>query len=568
MASNITIKALGLPSDLAEYFTGLLMRKISARTEVTFSTLSEDSLSIQLRLDPAIPEDGFRISDGAAGEIRIEGANRRGLIYAIGKFLRTAVFEDDSGKGIHPGAWRGLSIPVKPVRGMYFATHFHNFYHRAPVEEVEKYVEDLALWGYNAVTVWFDMHHFRSIQDPEAQELISRLHAVLNAAYNIGLKPGLLVLGNEAYADSPEDLRAEWRGGQNGYFSDLPMYRLELCPNKPAAYDLLLHWRREVFEAFADIPMEFVWIWPYDQGGCGCADCAPWGGNGFLKIARPVAQMARHYFPNAKLVLSTWYFDCYTAGEFEVFARQMQNDTGWVDYLLAEYPGKYPEYILEHGTPGGLPLIGFPEISMFQSGPWGGYGANPLPEYLSRMWAEAGERLSGGFPYSEGIFEDINKVIIAQYYWQGQGKPEDAILEYANLYFSSLLKVEITRAAQILETTNCRERLQNGQAEWIPHSPDATGVEQFVIAHPEGVDQAYGILKEVDGKLPRHLRDSWRWRILLLRGMIDHELAHNNFQSTDACEAAFEELIRIYHAEDAIWAVRPPARRNRVVDWG
>ena len=50
---------------------------------------------------------------------------------------------------------------------MYLATHFRNFYHRAPIQEVEAYIEDLALWGYNAITVWFDRHHYSSIHDPK-----------------------------------------------------------------------------------------------------------------------------------------------------------------------------------------------------------------------------------------------------------------------------------------------------------------------------------------------------------------------------------------------------------------
>ena len=54
---------------------------------------------------------------------------------------------------------------------MYFASHFHNFYHDAPVEAVERYVGELALWGINALMVWYDMHHFTGIDDPAAQAM-------------------------------------------------------------------------------------------------------------------------------------------------------------------------------------------------------------------------------------------------------------------------------------------------------------------------------------------------------------------------------------------------------------
>ena len=84
---------------------------------------------------------------------------------------------------------------------------------------------------------------------------------------------------------------------------------------------------------------------------------------------------------------------------------------------------------------------------------------------------EAGSQLAGGFPYSEGIFEDINKAIVAMYYWQGQGQPQDAILEYANYAFSSIYKGEVARAVQMLETANRRERHASRKPEWIRRMP-------------------------------------------------------------------------------------------------
>ena len=61
--------------------------------------------------------------------------------------------------------------------------------------------------------------------------------------------------------------------------------------------------------------------------------------------------------------------------------------------------------------PGGFPLLNFPEISMWNQGPWGGYGANPFPNRLQQRMNEIKGKLSGGFPYSEGIYEDLNEVI-------------------------------------------------------------------------------------------------------------------------------------------------------------
>ena len=153
------------------------------------------------------------------------------------------------------------------------------------------------------------------------------------------------------------------------------------------------------------------------------------------------------------------------------------------------------------------------------------------------------------------------------YYWQGQGQPQDAILEYANYAFSSLLQGEVTRAVQLLETSNRRERRANRKPEWMPPDTQAVDEEQFVIADTSNCQQAFDLLTAVDDQLAPAQRSSWRWRILYFRGLIDNELAQHDFRATQACEDAFAELIRIYHAEEAIWAVRPPAKANRVVGW-
>jgi hypothetical protein len=564
MAHSLLVRFEGVPVETVTFLAGLLTRRLNERCSVPVRLDGNAEMELSFRLDAGLGEEGYRVADELTGGLVISSGGPRGLLYGLGKFLRDAVY----GPGeINPGSWRGESHPAKAVRGIYFATHFHNFYHDAPLEEVERYVEELGLWGTNALTVWFDLHHYNSIQDPDAQAMIVRLHTILAAARRAGLMAGLLVLGNEGYASSPLELRADWTPGHDGCFKQLAHYHVEVCPSKPGGLDLILKWHREVFEAFADIRLDFVWIWPHDQGGCSCADCAPWGGNGFLRVARPTAQLARDYFPQARLILSTWYFDTMIEGEWKTFDQAMQSDSEWVDYIMAEFPGKFPDYILQNGVPAGLPLLGFPEISMFQSAPWGGFGANPLPRYIEAMWKEAGAVLSGGFPYSEGIFEDINKAVVAWYYWNGGGDPIEAVREYANLEYSSQAVEKITRAIFLLETSNRRVRQVGQNPEWMSRPGDPAGDEQFIIANPGGIETAFALLEEVDRSLAADQRQAWRWRVLYLRGLIDLELSRNEFRTNPRIEQAYEELIRIYSAEDAIWAVRPPAQRNRHLTW-
>jgi hypothetical protein len=167
---------------------------------------------------------------------------------------------------------------------------------------------------------------------------------------------------------------------------------------------------------------------------------------------------------------------------------------------------------------------------------------------LQSLWDAAGTHLIGGFPYSEGIFEDMNKAICAQLYWQ-PGKPtSQAVREYVAFEYSPDVVDEVSAAVEILERS-------------LPRSwQNADGVPRFVVKDPSGVDQAWRLVQAADRKLTPYARGSWRWRLLHLRALIDHELLHNDFAVSEAGEAALQELTAMYHAQRAAYTISPPTR--------
>jgi len=313
----------------------------------------------------------------------------------------------------------------------------------------------------------------------------------------------------------------------------------------------MLKWVEERLVVFGDIAPDYLWIWPYDTGGCPCPSCAPWGANGFLAIAEPTARLYRKHFPHGKVILSTWFFDRFTEGEWAGIDAAFRVKPDWVDFIMVDNVGdKFPDHPLRHGVPGGFPMLSFPEISMVDSF-WGGNGANPLPGRFQALWDEAGAHLVGGFPYSEGIYEDINKAVVAQFQWRGDRKALDTLREYIAFEYSPEVVEEVVEAVEILERNN-----QHSLGE-------QDGIDTMPMENSTDADKAWATLNEVDALLPPWARKSWRWRVLLLRAMIDAELAANDFRITDRCELAFQELVGIYHAQNAAFAVSPPTREAR-----
>lgn len=156
------------------------------------------------------------------------------------------------------------------------------------------------------------------------------------------------------------------------------------------------------------------------------------------------------------------------------------------------------------------------QISMWGMSPWGGYGANPLPGHLQQP---------------EGIYEDLNKVISSQFYWDPKRTAEETVREYAASEFSPDVADDVLRAVRILEANHRRKK---------------GGFERS----PQQTAEARELLVRAEGKLTPQARRGWRWRILYLRALIDDELNKSGGKPRgSALKEAFAELVRIYHAE-------------------
>jgi hypothetical protein len=513
---------------------------------------------VEMAIEQGIGKEGFRIEDRKDGGVRIVGNDERGLVAGAGKFLRASRYDQG---GFTPGTWRGTSVPTRQSRGIYFATHFHNFYHEAPVKEIQYYTEDLALWGLNELVVWYDMHHFNGFEDPEAVVFRERLRAILLAAKRIGMDVSLVVVGNEAYGNSPDDLRAAPGGGRGGY------YPCAVCPAKPDGMKYILKILGEQFDWAADLNPRSVWIWPYDQGGCGCAECKPWGSKGFMKCVEEVGKLARRKMPGTKILLSTWYMD---KAELTSVMKQLGERKDLVDGMINEdniLPGAAGLGGVDQQSSGatpllnqGLPIVGFPEISMHNTFPWGGFGATPLTARAQAQWNAQKQGLAGGYPYSEGIYEDLTKIVYSQFYWNDQ-PAADTVKEYIAFEFSPDVVAEVAGVVKILEQ-NHHWRWWPGKLEglklamnWFP----SKGVKPQ--ADP-GAEEAYATMRRIDGLLTSQAKKSWRWRQLYLRALLDAELKANGGAPNDKCNEAFAELIGIYHAQNAQPHVRPPLPKD------
>lgn len=187
---------------LVEKSLACLRRIVGERTGIAVVDAPIEEAALVLDVQPGIGAEGFRIEEGADGRITIAGDCERGLLYGVGKLLHDASY--DAGQ-FTPGCWRGVSVPQCPLRGIYFALH-GNFYSHASLDELERYMEELALWGIN--TLAFHLPLPVDGASPEARAMHARNHELLRRARNIGMRLALLNSINCGLADAPKEALA------------------------------------------------------------------------------------------------------------------------------------------------------------------------------------------------------------------------------------------------------------------------------------------------------------------------------------------------------------------------
>lgn len=523
--------------------------------------LPENGPGLVFALDAALGREEFRLAMAPPGRLEVAAGSELGLIFGLGKMLRTGRFA--AGEFAF-GDWRGSDRPQGTVRGMYYASHFHNWYHVASDEELTRYTEDLALWGVNTLMAILPAINLEGWDDPATKTALERLRRLGGIAKGLGM--GFAIgLGNTWFRGTPKHLLAAplpdlaQRHGNSGF---------PICPSHPEGRALILDNCRQLFEQLAPVGLDYLCLWPYDEGGCGCPACSPWGANGYYRLSRDMTLLARHHFPALKAILSTWGFDTPPEGEWEGVARQLAQGNGWLDYILADAHENFPAYPLQHPAPGGLPFLNFPEISMWELFPWGGYGANPLPLRMQRLWRQAGHLLAGGFPYSEGIFEDLNKVVAVRFYWDRNLTAQQTLAEYIAYEFSPAVVDDVLRLLRQLESahlqaarTGIRTRVDgfqgNPQCQAAAHEADmalqlleAALDEEGLpreLAHAK-IHESWALAETVAAQLPAWAARGWRWRILYLRALLDRERLAGGGLATPAAEAALRELIELFHA--------------------
>lgn len=548
---------------MSEYEDIIFIRSLKRKFTERCCDIDSLNLELSFSIDSCMNEDEYKVSSDGSFFSFISGG-LIGLYSAAGSWLRKSDFD---GYGNFKPFTGNISLkPDNPIHGMYFASHFGNYYVGAPIDELENYIEDLAFNGCNALMAWYDMHHFSSVDVPASRDAIAQILRVFTHATKVGMKTVLTTLANEAFSSSPQELRAEWTA-QNGYHAH-PQghYHLEVCPSREGGIDEIIRERSEMLSAFDGIRIDYITIWPYDQGGCTCEKCTPWGANGFIKTLDALLRFYNDVLPESRILCSTWYFDRFITGEWsafnDIFSQRCKDNPLYekIEYLFGYFANEepVPDFIRNGDFPGGKRMIAFPEISMHGAYPWGAYGANPMPSRFSNNYLSNGNLYCGALPYSEGIYEDINKFLMIGFYSEKDSSAHQLLRDYAKFEFClpDVYCDDFIRLTEILERTLGRYcSVKEGEGSKYERAV-------CCLSNPSEIEEECILADKLNDVISPEMKKAWRWRIIYLRTRIDLDIKMNGGKLSEKQIEYANELCDIYHAENAYVYVTPLTQRG------
>ena len=322
-----------------------------------------------------------------------------------------------------------------PFCELYAPGHFGNWYEVASQGEMRKILSEAQFWGYTCYGDWFDT---LDCVDPFADDgqydlgnaLWDRKKVHFKTAQSLGLSTDLLITPNHVFRNQ---LKPKWLADTGGrVFGQL------ICPRKPGAEEVILDNHRRLLADLtaSGVRLNSISAAPYDYGGCHCEKCQPWILT-FADLACKIHKIAQEYHPGIELRFIGWWW---SSEEHRLFAEWMDDHAPDEAVSMALHIPYDRTRVADGPLPRGCQRYAFVHIGYAEeSKPRDVYGRTG-PVVAAKRISETVENLkkqsvSGVVAYSEGIFDDVNKALLAGLYVGKHDSRERVLSAYAARYF-------------------------------------------------------------------------------------------------------------------------------------
>ncbi len=436
---------------------------------------------------PALRPEGYLLrvdSSGPDPTVWIVGADPRGALYGVGAFLRNV----DWAKGrlaIEADLYIATA-PASPIRGHqlgYRATA--NSWDAWTVAQFDQYIRELALFGVNSI-------ENIPFQDPRDNPLMKVPRREMNRAMSAICRR----YGLDYWVWTPADI-------------DLA---------DAAKRSALLARFDELFADSVELTGVFV---PGGDPGHNPPELV-------MPLLEDIARRMAPKHPKAKVWLSLQGFD--SKKEEAVYRYIDEKLPLWLGGLVAG-PSSPPIARTRLRLSARYQLRLYPDLThnkicQYQVPNWdqayaltlGREAVNPRPAEYALIHNRFAPASDGFISYSDGVHDDVNKIVWSALAWNPSQPVRDILIDYARLHFESSLAPEIADAILALERN------------WNGPLADNGAVEATLLAW-----------RKLEEKAP-HLESNWRWQMCLLRAVYDPYVRHRLLYET-RLEAAANAVL-------------------------
>lgn len=397
-----------------------------------------------------------------------------------------------------------------PVRELYAPAHFGNSYEVMSADEMSAYLAEVKWMGFNSYSDWFtatDVNDPYSPQhaDEKSRSRFKKKKAIYLAAQEAGLALNVIICPNHVYVNQLADKEIAATKGRR-------IQGQLICPSTPRGREIILANHRNWFAdtAKAGITFNTVTAFAYDYGGCACDQCSPWILTS-AQLTKEIHEIAKEYHPQ----IEPWYCSWWWSGEdHQLFNEWAASEApGWLKGMTMhiEYNQTRPKNV---AVPEGCRKLAFVHIGYGERGGYATYGKmGPVfgPKRIPATIAELKNLGFDGFQaYSEGRFDDVNKMVLAGLASGTQPNADAALEAYARRYLRAT-ETDATRWTELLK--QCVD----------PVSPTESR-------------------KELDS-LAKKVLGNWRieqWRSRLF--LVEHERAKNAERFLDAQDKLYRDV--------------------------
>ena len=441
----------------------------------------------QLPSQPGGGAEGFRIQ-AAPGAVLVAGNDERGVLFGTGALLRNLSM--DRGRLELRDDFRLTTAPRYALRGHQLGYRPKvNTYDGWTVANYEQYIRDLAVFGTNAI----EMIPPRSDDDDDSPHFtlskIDMLAAVSKLLDDYGLDFWL------------------WYPAMDKDYSD------------PATVEFAL---KEWGDVFRKLPrLDAVAV----PGG--------YPGHTQPKFLMPLlekqAKQLRQYHPRAAMWVSAQSFN---AAWLEEFFQILDQEPAWLTGVVFGPQTRISLPELRARTPKRYPIRRYPDIThsrhcQYPVPDWdlafavteGREVINPRPRDMSRIFQLFEKHAVGFLTYSEGVNDDVNKILWSALGWNPDAAVIDILREYGRYFIGERHADEFAHGLLALE--------QN----WRGPLPANTGVET-TLRQLQAMERAAS---------PRMLLN-WRFQQALYRAYYDAYLRSRLLHESAVEDAALAKL--------------------------